>query len=207
MKSTCLKIVCLFAITSSLGFGQIPVKQSYFGIRGGYQRVATDVFISALGNTYTTKGYAPRNTFYSGVFYQQNLSQRLLYRMELNYQQKGLEHHDQDGSTSFQKRLHYVGLTPLIGFNPITNLSLLVGPEANWLAKNSSPSPTSNTRTIEVGLTARVAYRYKWIGFEVGYFRAFNEYSDLSSPIFGTKFKSRTWQAGLFLIPGKLNSE
>ncbi|MCX6218463.1 outer membrane beta-barrel protein [Spirosoma sp.] len=209
MKSTYLMIACISILSANLGLGQSTGSQNYFGIKGGFQRVTTDVFISASGNTYSNKGYAPRDAFYTGIFYQQGFGKRFAYRIEANYQQKGYAHYDQNSDVMYQNRFHYVGLTPLIGFYPITNLSLLVGPEVNWLVKNSvyspySPTPAGNNRPVEVGLTARVAYRYKWIGLEVGYFNAFNEYLFLPGVDSDTKFKNRTWQAGLFIIPGML---
>ena len=201
MKYTYLIITWLLLFSSHLVFSQTLPRIGYFSIRGGYQRVTTDIAISTIGGVYKSQGIASRSTFYGGTFYQQSLNRWLVYRLELNYQQKGLEYRDQNDKVSFQQRLHYVGLTPLIGISPLTNLSVFIGPEANQLVKNSYPSPTNEIKSIELGLTARVSYTYKWIGLEAGYFKGFTEYLNLNSVDSETKFKNRSWQVGLSIIP------
>ncbi|MBD2705787.1 PorT family protein [Spirosoma sp. BT702] len=206
MKISFVIITWLLLFSSHLAFSQTTTTPGYFGIRAGYQRVATDIAISTIGGVYNSRGIAPRSTFYGGGFYQQSLNRWLVFRLELNYQQKGLEYLDQNVKPTVQQRLHYVGLTPLIGINPLPNLSVLIGPEGNQLVKDSSPSPTNEIKSIELGLTARISYTYKWIGLEAGYFKAFTGYQNLKSVDFESTSKNRSWQVGLLVIPAKFKA-
>lgn len=190
----------LLLVTSTVASGQATSKQSYFGVRAGYLRASTQQ-TSSIPNV-NLRGVAPRSSFYGGGFYQHALSRRLAYRIELNYQQKGIDNQDFDGNTLFQQKFHYVGVTPLIGLTPISGLSLFVGPEANvYLGKGTQDR---NFAPIELGMSGRISYRYKWIGVEAGYFKSFNEYAhdDLGSTRFG--FKNQTWQVGLIFAPAML---
>lgn len=85
-----------------------------------------------------------------------------------------------------------------------------MGPEANVYLGQSVERANygPNATPIEFGITSRLSYRYKWIGLEVSYFEASNEYKsfNLGSGDLGTRFgfKNRTWQAGLLLVPALL---
>jgi len=198
MRSVYSQFIALLLI-SNIVSGQATSKESYFGIRAGYLRASTN--LTSSNTSYGLGGVAPRNSFYGGVFYHQNISRWLAYRTELNYQQKGIENQDYDGNVLFQQKFHYIGLTPLIGFTPISGLGFFVGPEANVHFGRSMWS--NNAASIEIGVSGRVSYRYKSIGVEVGYFKGLNEYTsvDFGDNRFG--FKNRTWQAGLLFVPKK----
>lgn len=193
----------LLLVTSTVALGQVTSKQSYFGLRAGYLRASTQQTSSVFN--VNLRGVAPRSSFYGGGFYQHALSRWIVYRIELNYQQKGIDNQDFDGNTLFQQKFHYVGVTPLIGITPLSGLSLLVGPEANvYLGKGTQGRSFA---PVELGVSGRIAYRYKWIGVEGGYFKSFNEYArdDFGSVRFG--FKNQTWQAGLIFVPAALKTK
>jgi hypothetical protein len=183
---------------NQLSFGQSKKQLSYFAFRAGYLQTKIDL-TSSRSNTYLG-GIANRNSFYGGVFYHNNVTRFLAYRIELNYQQKGVENQDFSGNVLFQRRFHYVGVTPLVGITPITGLGLYIGPEANVRLGRVPLGRSENP--IEVGISSRVAYRYKWIGVEVGYFKAFNKFTSIElGPDLQFGMKNRTWQAGLFFTP------
>ncbi|MBC3795132.1 outer membrane beta-barrel protein [Spirosoma utsteinense] len=197
----------LLLIISTVALGQATSKQSYFGIRTGYLRASTQLTNSLLNYSLPSvslAGVAPRNSFYGGVFYQHALSRWIAYRIELNYQQKGIQNQDFDGNTLFQQKFHYVGVTPLIGITPVSGLGLFVGPEANVYFGKSAWS--EHASLVELGISGRASYRYKWIGVDVGYFKSFNEYThvDLGNIRFG--FKNQTWQVGLIFVPTMLTT-
>lgn len=198
MKAICLQIIGLL-ISSTIGFGQARSRESYFGIRGGYLRALTDLTFSP--NNLHLDDLAPRNSFYGGLFYHHTIAHQIAYRVELNYQQKGLEYKDQNGNVSSQNKFHYVGLTPLIGITPLRGLSFFIGPEVNFNIRKVSAEPNARIRSIETGISGRISYRYKWIGIEAGYFKAFNEYMVLDLITAQSSFKNHTWQAGLFFTP------
>ena len=198
MRNILITTVGLLLILSQVSLGQVKNQSSYFALRAGYLQTITDV-TSSRGNTFL-RGMGNRDSFYGGVFYHRNIARFVAYRMELNYQQKGVESQDLSGNVLLQRRFHYAGLTPLIGITPLSGLGLYVGPEANLRVGNAPLG--RNAVPIEVGISGRIAYRYKWIGVEVGYFRAFNEFAaiELGQDLrFG--LKNRTWQVGLFLVP------
>ena len=198
MKATYLQIIGLL-ISGTVGFGQAPSQESYFGIRGGYLRASTDLTYSPYN--LQLDGLAPRNSFYGGVFYHHTVAHQIAYRVELNYQQKGLEYKDQNGDVSSRNKFHYVGLTPLIGITPLRGLSFFIGPEINVNVRKVSAEPNARIRSIETGISGRVSYRYKWIGVEAGYFKAFNDYMVLDLITAQSSFKNHSWQAGLFFTP------
>ena len=195
-------LVSLLLMTSTVALGQATSKQSYFGVRAGYLRAYTQ--LTSSSPNVNLRGVGPRSSFYGGAFYQHALSRWIAYRIEINYQQKGITNQDFDGNTLFQQRFHYVGATPLIGFTPVSGLSLFVGPEVNFHLGKGAQS--KNFAPVELGISSRVSYRYKWIGVEVGYFKSFNEYThdDLGITRFG--FKSQIWQVGLIFVPAMLKT-
>jgi hypothetical protein len=185
--------------------GQTPIKQNYIGVRAGYLLASTDLTtVTSIALPYQIRlgGVAPLNSFYAGAFYHHTLLPWLAYRVDLNYQRKGIENQLPNGDVVFRQKFHYVGLTPLIGITPIDGLGLFVGPEANVYFGQSIWS--ANAAPIELGISSRVSYRYRWIGLEVGYFKGLNEYTSLN--LFGARFgfKNRTWQAGLLFVPAML---
>ena len=207
MKKSQFLIGLLFAI-NTVTVGQVPNEGGYFGIRAGYLRASTDLISSPKGSSLS--GVGPLNSFYGGAFYRHNLSQRVIYRIELNYQQKGNETQDRNGNVLSRQRFHYVGVTPLIGITPVTGLDLLVGPEANFYLGRTALD--RNASAVELGISGRVAYRYKWIGVEAGYFRGFNDYNSINigNAVTGTtqfSFKNRTWQIGLIFVPTMLKAK
>lgn len=200
-------LIILSLVTSTVVLGQVSSKHSYFGVRAGYLRASTDLTSSPEGSD--LRGVAPLNGYYGGVFYQHNLPNRITYRVELNYQQKGNEAQDQNGNVSYQRKFQYVGLTPLIGVTPISGLSLLVGPEVNFYF--GIKAFDRNAPLAEFGISGRVAYRYKWIGIEVGYFKGISKYNSVTiqnNPAIGGDtrfdFKNQTWQVGLIFVPAML---
>lgn len=207
MKKSQFLIGLLLAM-NTVAVGQVPNKRGYFGIRMGYVRASTDLTSSQKGSSLI--GVDPLNSFYGGAFYQRNLSQRVVYRIELNYQQKGNETQDRNGNVLSRQRFHYVGVTPLIGITPLSGLNLLVGPEANFYFGRTAFD--RNAPAAELGISGRVAYRYKWIGIEAGYFRGFNEYNSINivNAVAGNtrfSFKNRTWQIGLIFVPTMLRTK
>lgn len=202
-------LVILSFLTSTIVLGQVSSKHSYFGVRAGYLRASTNITSSPEGSS--LRGLAPLNSFYGGVFYQHTLPSRIAYRVELNYQQKGNEAQDQNGTVAYQRKFQYVGLTPLIGITPISGLSLLVGPEVNFYFGKKAFD--RNAPLAEFGISGRVVYRHKWIGIEAGYFKGINEYNSITiknSPIIGGdtrfNFRNQTWQVGLIFVPTMLKT-
>lgn len=202
MKNNWFKLVGLLLLTGPVVVGQAMSKKSYLGVRAGYLQSSTTL-TSQSSSPYQTLlgGLAPRNTYYGGVFYHQNLRSWLAYRVEATYQLKGFTNQDQNGTMLSAQRFHYIGLTPLIGITPVTGLSFFVGPEANLFLHASSGS---NPDPIEFGISGRVAYRYHWIGLEVGYFNSFNQYLYFTANSARFSFTNRTWQLGLFFVPSML---
>ena len=203
MKTLYLQALTLLVLMAHVSRAQTTAKVDYFGIRAGYLKASTD--LTSSRNDIRLGGVAPINSFYVGGFYHHNILSWLAYRVDLNYQQKGIELQDQNGSIVGHQRLHYAGLTPLIGITPLKGLGLFVGPEANVYLGQSAERANygPNMTPIEFGITSRLSYRYKWIGLEVGYFEALNEYKSVDlGARFG--FKNRTWQAGLLFVPALL---
>jgi hypothetical protein len=127
----------------------------------------------------------------------------LAYRVELNYQQKGVELQDQNGNVVGHQKLHYAGLTPLIGITPLNGLSLLVGPEANVYLGQSVDGANygPGTTPIELGISSRLCYRYKWIGLELGYSQALNDYKSVDIGGARSTLRNHVLQAGLLFTP------
>ena len=190
-------ITGLLLMASTVVMGQATSKQSYFGVRAGYLRASTQ--LTSSSPTVNLRGVGPLNSFYGGVAYQHALSRWIAYRVELTYQQKGIDNQDFDGNSLSQQKFHYVGVTPLIGIRPLSGLGLFVGPEVNFHFGKGARS--GNFTPIELGMSSRFSYRYKWIGIEAGYFKSFNEYThdDIGIARFG--FTSQTWQVGLIFVP------
>ncbi|WP_420151682.1 hypothetical protein [Spirosoma sp.] len=210
MKLLLFQLVTLLSMLSSLAFGQISPKTNYFGLRAGYLRTATTITASQGAKDYGTKlvGIADRSGFYSGVFYHHNLGKVLAYRLELNYQQKGIQNQDPAGNFLFEQPFHYIGFTPLFGITPLSKLSVFVGPEANLRVGAIPPGQNNRPTSIEAGISTRVSYRYKRIGIEVSYFNAFNTFNSFEvNPIIRFDFKNQNWQAGLFFALSKLKKD
>lgn len=210
MKFFLLQFVVLLLTVRSSAFGQASAKTSYIGLRTGYLRTATTITASEGAKNLGTKlvGIADRSSFYGGVFYHHNLGKVIAYRVELNYQQKGVQNQGPAGNLLFEQPFHYIGVTPLLGITPLSGLGVFVGPEAN-LRVGSVPNEAYNRPTpIEVGISSRVAYRYKRIGIEVSYFNAFNTFNSFEvNPIVQFDFKNQNWQAGLFFVLSKLKKD
>ena len=202
MKNSWFKLVGLMLLASPVVFGQVKSKKSYLGIRAGYLHTSTNLTIQSGSPYQTLLGrVAPQNSYYGGVFYHHSVRSWLAYRVETNYQLKGFNSQDQNGTTLSAQRFHYIGVTPLIGITPVTNLSLFVGPEANlFLHASAGPNPDP----IELGISGRISYRYQWIGLEVGYFNAFNQHLYLAPSATRFSFTNRTWQIGLLFVPTML---
>jgi len=210
MKTVYCKTLALLILTVSISCAQTPAKENYFGIRAGYLKSLTDVNnITKLPYEIRLGGIAPLNSFYGGVFYHHNVAPWLAYRVELNYQQKGIELQDQNGSVVGHQRLHYAGVTPLIGITPLNGLNLFVGPEANGYLGQSVERANygSNTTPIELGISSRLSYRYKWIGLELGYSQALNDYKSVDVGGAQSNLRNRTWQVGLLLVPTMLKTQ
>ncbi|GAB3901491.1 outer membrane beta-barrel protein [Spirosoma agri] len=210
MKTVYCKTLALVISIINVSYAQNPVKESYFGIRAGYLKASTDVNnLTKLPYEIRLGGVAPLNSFYGGVFYHHNVSPWLAYRVELNYQQKGIELQNQNGNVVGHQKLHYAGLTPLIGITPLNGLSLFVGPEANVYLGQSVDGANygPNTTPIELGISSRLSYRYKWIGLEVGHSQALNDYKSVDIAGARSTLRNRAWQAGLLFAPTLLKKK
>ncbi len=207
MKTVYCKTLALVISVINISYAQNLVKGNYFGIRAGYLKSSTDVDnVTKLPYEVRLGGVASLNSFYGGLFYHHNISPWLAYRVELNYQQKGVELQDQNGSVVGHQKLHYAGLTPLIGITPLKGLSLFVGPEANAYLGQSVDGANygPNTAPIELSISSRLSYRYKWIGLEVGYSKALNDYKSVNIGGARSDLRNRAWQAGLLFAPALL---
>ncbi len=202
MSTRSFHILAFWLLTTTLASAQTLTKANYFGVRAGYLRASTSVTSSRSDMRFL--GVAPLNSFYAGAFYQHTLSALLVYRVEINYQQKGIEYQLPNGDLVSRQKFYYASLTPLIGITPIKGVGLFVGPEANVSLGQNVRS--NNAAPIEVGISSRLSYQYRWLGLEVGYFKSLNEFTFLDlGARFG--FTNQTWQAGLSFVPGLLKKE
>ncbi|MCK8495357.1 hypothetical protein M0L20_26060 [Spirosoma sp. RP8] len=82
--------------------------------------------------------------------------------MQAGYQQKEIEYQLPNSDLVSRQKFHYASLTPLIGITLINGVGLFVGPEANVSLGQSVRS--TNAVPIEVGISSRLSYRYRWLG-------------------------------------------
>jgi len=186
-------------------FGQAETKPGHVGIRAGYLRATTDVTPSqgALNYGVVLLGIGDKPGWYGGVYYHRRPERQLTYRVEANYQQKGVRNYDVAGNFSFTQPFHYLNLTPLLCLTPsrrvpFSGLKVLLGPEANLRVGAVPPGRGNKPAPVELGTSGRVVYQYGRVGLEAAYFRALNEFNQFEeNPIFVFGYKNQSWTLGL----------
>ncbi|SOD88909.1 PorT family protein [Spirosoma fluviale] len=195
MRYSFLAIVLIMFSSSQLR----AQKENSFTIRAGYLHSSTHVEIanSLLIGIALVKA---KPGFYIGLAYEHLLSTLLTSQIELNFQQKGQRLGNYAGDMPINLNYNYIGLTPTIGIQPMSNLSFWVGPEVNLLVGKSSSWPHSNS--IEVGLVGRVRYQFRRMGITGGYFKGLTVHDRSTTKTYA--FTNRNWQVGLSYLISKL---
>lgn len=168
---------------------------SEFALRAGYLHSITKVDQVEGYAIYTPVNEA-KPGFYVGGQYQLKFGKRFISRGEVDFQHKGLiANVDYNGTRQRQVLdYNYIGITPTIGFAPLTNLAILVGPEFNFLLNNGGNGKSTNT--IEYGLAARCSYQFIKFSVDIGYFIGLNEFRK-TPEIVNHHYYNRNLQVGI----------
>ena len=166
---------------------------SEFALRAGYLYSITKV--DKIGDyTIFIPDVKAKPGFYIGGQYQLRISKRFMSRSEINFQNKGIiTDYDYDGTLN-RVDFNYIGITQMGGFTPLTNLTLLIGPEFN-VSLNNKPNQKS-TNAIECGIAMRCSYQFNKIAADFGYFVGLNEIRKLPS-MGNNKYYNRNLQVGI----------
>lgn len=98
--------------------------QTIFGVKAGGNLANMD-FDNSFGGT-----YKPRVGYHFGVIAEKVISQKVFVRSELFYSLAGSRvNYDQDKSNY---DLNYLNLPILLGYRPVSNLSVYLGPEVSY---------------------------------------------------------------------------
>src|SRR5438128_10128455 len=117
MKKIILSVVTCFICL-------ISFSQTRFGVKGGLN-------ISKAKNL--TASQQERYSFHAGVNFQQAISKKVFFQTELLYSSKGHSFTSDFASNNGANRLNYLSIPVLFGYRVHDRLSILFGPELNYL--------------------------------------------------------------------------
>jgi opacity protein-like surface antigen len=198
MKRT---LITALLITYSLmqSFGQIN-----FGIKAGVNLSNTKNIGSPDSKT--------KLGFNGGILAEIELSKKLIIQPEILYSGKGHKFPKTTFNGGGTLNLNYVSIPLLGGFRPNDKLSILLGPEFNFLTKanskfdGSNHDVSKNYRKFDLAIDLGVAYNIKkGLGVELRYSYGFEDLADvILTDQFGNDMgtdrigSNRVFQFGLF---------
>ena len=191
----------VLAMVSSSAFAQLN-----YGIKGGASLTGMALEYLGISNA------RYRLSYQAGVYGVQPVSQRVFFRPELMYANKGFRAETPSVTVgnpdeSFTMRLHYLSLPLLAGYSPSERLFVLLGPEISYLfaARSRFGSESSDAgafwgEKLDVGLAAGVGYAINSkISVDLRYVHGFRdvtpirlEWADPQDPLVNTvEFRSQ----------------
>jgi hypothetical protein len=163
------------------------------------------------GDIFFATEFERKVEFHFGVFTQIQLSEHFLFQPELLYNRKGTfanAHSPNKNDEDYD--LNYLNLPLLLGYSPIENFNILVGPEVGYLLNakirdNSSDSDvTERFNQKDVGIAIGLEYQMDaGLGFGIRYTHGLSYVENLNvtrTNVDGTqdelnsKWKNRTFQ-------------
>lgn len=149
-----LFVVLLFIVISEAACGQFKL-----GVKAG-MNLSNGNFTET-----STEDLKVLTSINGGVFSEVDFNEQLSLRAELLYSVKGWKGLNQNAAgDEFKLNLHYLNLPILIGYKPISKLSLLAGPEFGYLihaARKPASSiidPDDLYRKFDLGLCLGSSY-------------------------------------------------
>src|SRR4051812_40316919 len=169
-KNTLLVLTCLMCLGS--------FSQTRLGLKGGLN-------IAKVNNL--TASPQERYSFHAGISFQQALRTKFFLQPELLYSSKGYSFTSPFASNDGVNRLNYFSVPVLFGYRVDDRLSIVFGPEFNYLLKSTlhlksgGPSDisvidlTDQYPRFDAGVDLGVAYKMtKKLSAELRYYYGFN---------------------------------
>lgn len=182
----------------SCNFCLISFTQTKLGVKGGLNIAKTKNLNASPQERYS---------FHAGVNFQKAIRENFFIQPELLYSSKGHRFTSNFASSDGAVRFKYLSLPVLLGYRADDRLSILFGPEFNYLLRSTiffKPAITVITREyprFDAGFDLGAAYKItKSISAELRYYYGFNTlyYKDFTGVIHEEeKGANRTFQAGL----------
>lgn len=144
-------------------------------------------------NPIVLQGLKSKIGYYIGGLYYHDLSSILTSRVDLSYQLKGTVATNPIGRPSIDADYHYISLTPSIGVKPFKRLTLLIGPQVNWLV--AKHNVLGKGKIIELGVVGQLSYQLSLIHIEIGYFGGLTTYDRID--LINASFYNQNWQTGV----------
>lgn len=191
-----MKRIILLLLVSS--FYLISSSQTSLGVKGGLNIAKTKNLTTSPQERYS---------FHAGFNIQQAISNKIFFQPELLYSSKGYSFTSDFASSDGANRLNYLSIPVLFGYRVDDKLSILLGPEFNYLLKSTvryDRAVTDFTQQyprFDAGVALGVAYRiHKKLTAELRYYYGFNTlyYTDFAGVKHDeVKGANRTFQAGV----------
>jgi hypothetical protein len=191
-----MKRIILFVLTPFfcfISFGQIRL-----GVKGG---------LNIANAKNLTASPQERYSFHAGFNLQQTINKKMFFQPELLYSSKGHSFTSDFASSDGANRLDYLSIPVLFGYRVDDRLSILLGPEFNYLLKSAVrydravSNFTKQYPRFDAGIDLGLAYRInKKLGAELRYYYGFNTlyYTDFAGVKHDeVKGANRTFQAGV----------
>lgn len=163
--------VTVFMLTQS--FGQIDL-----GVKAG-------INLANIKNIGPTDNKA-RSGINAGLFTEIGISRKFIARPELLYSTKGYRFPARALNGAGTLSLHYISIPVLAGFRPVDHLTVLVGPEFNYMTAARSAfdgtihDVSKNFRKFDPAIDLGVAYKIKnGLGAELRYSYGFDDLTDV----------------------------
>ena len=196
MTSQLMKKFTLLVLTSSICL--ITFSQTRFGVKGGLN-------IAKAKNL--TASPQERYSFHAGVNFQQVLGKKFFLQPEVLYSSKGHSFTSDFAGSDGANRLNYFSIPVLFGYRVDDKLSMLFGPEFNYLLKSAVRYDlgvtdfTKQYPRFDAGVDLGVAYKIaRKLSAELRYYYGFNTlyYTDFGGVKHDEiKGANRTFQAGV----------
>ncbi len=135
-------------------------------------------------------GFENKPSFHAGGFAQFSFSEGFLFQGELLYSRKGASFKDDFSSFSNEEinyTLSYLNIPLLVGFKPVENFSILLGPEIGYLLNariknknvNNDLNKLFDLNDFDLGIALGVDYQLEnGIGFGVRYIHGITKAED-----------------------------
>lgn len=181
MKKSILSFVFLILITS-VGYAQVKVGAK---LGGSLNALRTSDELDDVDDFDPNDLFENRLNLQAGVFAQLKLADKFVFQPELLYKSKVQTMMDanEGGELGDKFKTSYLAIPVLVGFQPVENLSILLGPEvglalsAEFEAQGVSLDVKDNLESqLDLGLSLGVDYQLDLgIGFGVRYNHGLNK--------------------------------
>ncbi|HEV7333635.1 MAG TPA: porin family protein [Flavisolibacter sp.] len=191
MKKVCFFFFTFLSIQYCLG-------QSSFGVKGGLNINEAEDGLDLRKKT--------RFAYHGGLFFQQKLGKKLFFQPELLYSSKGYRYTSIGFPIDGAKRMNYLSVPLLIGYQASSHLSFLFGPEFDYLLRaghrgdGGVSKVTAYYPRFDAGLDFGAAYKLsKKLSAELLYYYGFNTlyYSNRGVSYGYVKGRNKVFQAGV----------